>query len=229
MKIGTKIRRIFLAGIFTAIPVYVTYKILEVIFQFMDRFLAPVIQPIIQRSLGFKIPGLGMVLMIISLFLLGLFVTNFLGRALYGYFEKIVLRLPIVSNVYNFTKQIIQTFSPEQRSAFKKVVWLEYPRAGLWTLGFVTGTSQSADGVPHYNIFVATTPNPTSGYVVFVAQKDTLESDLSIEEGFKLLISGGALSRGSHHFRYDHTNVSRAELPTAARKSGRGSSSGSGS
>ncbi|MQY62763.1 MAG: DUF502 domain-containing protein, partial [Calditrichaeota bacterium] len=115
---GIKIRRVFLAGIFTAIPVYITYKILEVIFQFMDQFLAPVVQPIIRHYLGFNIPGLGLVMMIITLFLLGLFVTNFLGRALYGYFEKILLRIPVVSSVYNFTKQIVQTFSPEQRSVF---------------------------------------------------------------------------------------------------------------
>ncbi len=200
---GVKIRRIFLAGIFTAIPLYITYKVLEVLFHFMDGILAPVIAPVIQRYVGLeKIPFLGLALMIITLFLLGLFVTNFLGRALYGYFEKLVLRIPIVSSVYNFAKQIVQTFSPDQRSAFKKVVWMEYPRKGLWTLGFVTGTSQSEDGVPYYNIFVATTPNPTSGYVVFIAQKDTLEADLSIEEGFKLLISGGALSRDSHHFMH---------------------------
>ncbi len=217
---GSKIRRIFLAGIFTAIPVYVTYKILEVIFQFMDQFLAPVVQPIIKHYLGFSIPGLGLVMMIISLFLLGLFVTNFLGRALYGIFEKILLRIPIVSNVYNFAKQIVQTFSPEKRNAFIKVVWLQYPRLGLWTLGFITGTSQSEDGEPYYNVFVPTTPNPTSGYVVFMAQKDTIESDLSIEEGFKLLISGGALSRGSHHFRHDLTKVSSAQLPEAAGESG---------
>ncbi len=220
---GTKIRRVFLAGIFTAIPVYITYKILEVIFQFMDRFLAPVVQPIIRHYLGFSIPGLGLVMMIITLFLLGLFVTNLLGRALYGYFEKILLRIPIVSNVYNFTKQIVQTFSPEQRSAFLKVVWLQYPRPGMWALGFVTGTSQSEDSEPHYNIFVPTTPNPTSGYVVFIAQKDTIEADLSIEEGFKLLISGGALSRGSHHFRYDRTPEGITELPEAAGESGSGS------
>lgn len=219
---GTKIRRIFLAGIFAAIPVYITYKILEVFFQFMDQFLAPVVQPIIRHYLGFNIPGLGLVMMIITLFLLGLFVTNFLGRALYGYFEKILLRIPVVSSVYNFTKQIVQTFSPEQRSAFLKVVWLQYPRPGLWTLGFVTGTSQSEDGVTYYNIFVATAPNPTSGYVVFVAQKDTIESNLPIEEGFKLLISGGALSRGSHHFRYDRTPEGIKELPEAAGESGGG-------
>ena len=110
-----------------------------------------------------------------------------------------------------------------------KVVWLEYPRPGLWALGFVTGTSQSEDGEPYYNIFVPTTPNPTSGYVVFTARKDTIEADLSIEEGFKLLISGGALSRGSHHFRYDHTKASSAELPTAAKKSGKGRGNSSGS
>jgi len=226
---GAKLRRIFLAGIFTAIPVYITYKVLEIIFQFMDQFLAPVVQPIIHRYLGVNIPGLGLVMMVISLFILGLFVTNFLGRALYGYFEKIVFRIPVASNVYNFVKQIVQTFSPEQRSAFKKVVWLEYPRPGLWTLGFVTGTSQSQDGVPYYNIFVATTPNPTSGYVVFVAQNDTLDTDLSIEEGFKLLISGGALSRRSHHFRHDFRPGDKPELPRAAGKSGSGSGSSSSS
>jgi len=220
MSIGGKIRRIFLAGLFTAIPLYFTYKVLEVIIQFMDRFLAPIIQPIIERSLGFRIPGLGMVLMIISLFILGLFVTNFLGRALYGWFEKILLRIPVVSNVYNFAKQIMQTLAPEQRKAFQKVVWLQYPRPGLWTLGFVTGTTESADGEPHYNIFVATTPNPTSGYVVFVAQKDTIQSNMTIEEGFKLLISGGTISSGSHNFRYDKTFTSATALPEVSDKSG---------
>ncbi len=219
MSIGGKIRRIFLAGLFTAIPVYFTYKVLEVIIQFMDRFLAPIIQPILERSLGFRIPGLGMVLMIISLFILGLFVTNFLGRALYGWFEKILLRIPVVSNVYNFAKQIMQTLAPEQRKAFQKVVWLQYPRPGLWTLGFVTGTTESADGEPHYNIFVATTPNPTSGYVVFVAQKDTIQSNMTIEEGFKLLISGGTISSGSHNFRYDQTFMSFDARPKVADKS----------
>ncbi len=212
---GAKIRRVFLAGIFTAIPIYLTYKILEVIFQFMDRFLAPVVQPVIKHYLGFSIPGLGLVLMIISLFLLGLFVTNFLGRALYGYFEKILLRIPVVSGVYNFTKQVVQAFSPDQRSAFQKVVWLQYPRRGLWTMGFVTGTSQSEDDEPHYHLFVPTTPNPTSGFVIIVAQKDTVETDMSIEEGIKLLISGGALSRRDHRFRYDKTQASSTELPEA--------------
>ncbi|UCH11293.1 MAG: DUF502 domain-containing protein [Fidelibacterota bacterium] len=206
---GAKIRRIFVAGILTAIPVYATIKVMQILFRFMDQILAP----LIQRFLGYDIPGLGLVMLIISLFILGLFVTNFLGRRMYNFLERFVLRVPIVSNIYNFSKQIVRTFSPEHRSAFQKVVWLQYPRPGLWTLGFVTGTSSSADGIPYYNVFVATTPNPTSGYVVFVAQHETIEATLTIEEGFKLLISGGALSRGSHHFQFDFKPELQLELP----------------
>ncbi|MFC1619382.1 DUF502 domain-containing protein [Candidatus Neomarinimicrobiota bacterium] len=215
---GAKLRRIFIAGILTAVPVYITIKVLQVLFRFMDEILAP----LVRRYSTLDIPGLGLLLLVIFLFILGLFVTNFLGRALYGYFERVLLRIPVVSNVYNFAKQIVQTFSPEHRSAFKKVVWLQYPRPGLWTLGFVTGTSFSNDGVPHYNIFVATTPNPTSGYVVFVPQSDTIQAKLTVEEGFKLLISGGALSKGKHSFLYmfeGSTQVEIADTPIPTRLS----------
>lgn len=208
---GAKLRRIFLAGILTAVPVYITIKVLEVLFNFMDEILAP----LIRRYAAIDIPGLGLVLLIIFLFVLGLFVTNFLGRALYGYFERVLLRIPIVSNVYNFARQIVQTFSPEHRSAFKMVVWLQYPRPGLWTLGFVTGTSISKDGVPFYNIFVATTPNPTSGYVVFVPQSHAIQAKMTVEEGFKLLISGGALSKGKHSFLYEFEGSAPVEITDA--------------
>jgi uncharacterized membrane protein len=209
--VGSKIRRIFIAGILTAVPVYITIKVLQVLFRFMDEILAP----LVRRYSSLDIPGLGLLLLIIFLFVLGLFVTNFLGRAMYGYFERVLLRIPIVSNVYNFAKQIVQTFSPEHRSAFKKVVWLQYPRPGLWTLGFVTGASFSEDGVAFYNIFVATTPNPTSGYVVFVPQADTIQAKLTVEEGFKLLISGGALSKGKHSFIHDFKGSTQVELTDA--------------
>jgi uncharacterized membrane protein len=208
---GAKLRRIFIAGILTAVPVYITIKVLQVLFRFMDEILAP----LVRRYSTLDIPGLGLLLLIIFLFILGLFVTNFLGRAFYGYFERVLLRIPVVSNVYNFSKQIVQTFSPEHRSAFKKVVWLQYPRPGLWTLGFVTGTSFSKDGVPHYNIFVATTPNPTSGYVVFVPQSDTIQAKMTVEEGFKLLISGGALSKGKHSFLYSFEGGTRVDIADA--------------
>lgn len=192
-----KLRRIFLTGIFTAIPIYITIQLLQLMIGLMDRILAP----IITRTLGFHIPGLGMLMMVLFIFLLGLLVTNFLGRRLYNFVENVLLKVPIVSNIYNTVKQIVQTFSPENRKAFQKVIWLEYPRKGIWSLGFVTGQSSSGDGVPYYNIFIATTPNPTSGFVIFVPVSETIEAKLSIEEGFKLLISGGMLSPESHQFR----------------------------
>ncbi len=208
---GAKIRRIFLAGIITAIPVYITIGVLQFVFRFMDQILAPVVQ----RVLWFDFPGLGLVLIVVALFLLGLFVTNFLGRRLYALFERMLLRIPLVSNVYNTTKQLVQTFSPEHRKAFQAVIWLEYPRRGLWILGFVTGTTNSADGVPYYNVFVPTTPNPTSGYVVFAPQSETIKAALTIEEGFKLLISGGALSGDSQDFLYSPSDTTLEVAPVS--------------
>ena len=190
------IRRIFLAGIFTAIPAYITVQVLQFLFGFMDHILAPYVE----KFIGIHIPGLGLLMMLVFLFLLGLLVTNFLGRTLYTYFETILLKIPIVSSIYTTSKQLVQTFSPENRSSFREVVWLEYPRKGIWSLGFVTGSTHSSDGVDYHNIFIATTPNPTSGFVIFVPKTDTQPSGLTIEEGFKLLISGGMLSADKHTF-----------------------------
>lgn len=194
-----KLRRIFIAGILTAIPAFITVEILRFLFRFTDQILAP----LIERIIGIHIPGLGLVTMIVSIFILGLFVTNFLGRRLYAFFEKLLLKVPFVSGIYNTSKQIVQTFSPENRKAFQKVVWLQYPRREIWSLGFVTGSSTSKDGIPYYNIFIATTPNPTSGFVIFVPQANTIDSNMPIEDGFKLLISGGMLSADQHAFLHD--------------------------
>ncbi len=209
-----RLRRIFIAGILTAIPAYITIQLLRFLFRFMDQFLAPVVV----RFIGFSIPGLGLVMMVVFIFLLGLLVTNFLGRRLYAYFENFLLKVPVVSTIYNTSKQIVQTFSPDNRKAFQKVVWLEYPRRGIWSLGFVTGTSQSRDGEDYYNIFIATTPNPTSGFVIFVPQADTMDSNLTIEEGFKLLISAGMISAERHQFSREQESPAKKKLGTGTRQ-----------
>ncbi len=208
------LRRIFITGILTAIPAYITIQLLLFLFRFIDQFLAPVVV----RFIGFSIPGLGLVLMVVFIFLLGLFVTNFLGRRLYAYFENFLLKVPVVSSIYNTSKQIVQTFSPDSRKAFQKVVWLEYPRRGLWSLGFVTGASQSGDGEAYYNIFIATTPNPTSGFVIFVPQADAIDSNMTIEEGFKLLISGGMISAERHRFLKGQESPGKKALGAGTRQ-----------
>lgn len=203
---GLKLRRIFLAGIFTVIPVYVTIVVIQMLLRFMDNILAPVVE----RVIGFRILGLGLVMVVLFLFLLGLFVTNILGRWMINKLEKFVMKIPIVSNIYSTIKQIVQTFSPEKRGAFQKVIWLEYPRRGMWSLGFVTGESASADGVPYYNVFIATTPNPTSGLVILIPKAESVESGMSVEEGFKLLISGGMITAAVHAFPHIEDGHSKA-------------------
>ena len=218
---GHKLRRIFIAGTLTAIPAYITVEIIQFLFRVTDQILAP----LIERILGIRIPGLGLVTMIVSIFLLGLLVTNFLGRRLYAFFEGLLLKIPLVSGIYNTSKQIVQTFSPGNRKAFQKVVWLQYPRKEIWSLGFVTGSSTSKDGIPYYNIFIATTPNPTSGFVIFVSQADTIDSNMPIEDGFKLLISGGMLSAEQHAFRHDSL-AEKKTIKAVGNEGGTGSSSG---
>ncbi|MFC1747048.1 DUF502 domain-containing protein [Candidatus Neomarinimicrobiota bacterium] len=206
MSIGRKIQRVLIAGILAAIPIYITIQLLLFLFNFVDRILAPVIDRFMTEWMGFYIPGLGLVLMVLILFLLGLFVTNFLGRRMYSFFERLLLKIPIVSPIYTTSKQIVETFSPERRRGFKKVIWVEYPRRGVWSLGFVTGESTSLDGVECYNIFVSTTPNPTSGYLIFAPTAETIESGMTTEEGFKLLISAGIISAEQHKFLIKEPN-----------------------
>lgn len=203
---GLKLRRIFLAGIFTVIPVYVTIVVIQMLLRFMDSFLAPMVEGVIGR----RIPGLGLVLVVLFLFILGLVVTNILGRGLINMLERFVMKIPIVSTIYSTIKQIVSTFSPDKRGAFLKVIWLEYPRRGLWSLGFVTGESASKDGVEYYNVFIATTPNPTSGLVILVPKAESVESGISVEEGFKLLISGGMITPDMHAFPHTEDGHSKA-------------------
>ena len=117
-----------------------------------------------------------------------------LGKRIYSWFERILSRIPFVNTVYRTIKQITTHLSGPNRQAFKKVVFIEYPRKGIWTLSLVTGESKNENGELYYHIFVPTTPNPTSGYFLYIPQKDARLSDMSIEEGMKIVISGGMLA-----------------------------------
>ena len=125
---------------------------------------------------------------------MGLLISNVFGKQIYAWFEKILSRIPFVNTVYRTIKQITSHLSAPDRQAFKKVVFIEYPRKGIWTISMVTGESNNKNGELYYHIFVPTTPNPTSGYLLYLPQKDTRQTDMSIEEGMKIIISGGMLA-----------------------------------
>ena len=186
-------------GLLSILPVAATYWILLKLFQFFSTPGATIVEYIFKDKVPKYIPELaGFILTILFISFAGMVVSNVLGKRIYAWFEIGLLRIPIVSVVYRTIKQITTSLSGPNRQAFKKVVYIEYPRKGIWTLTMVTGESINKTGEKYYHIFVPTTPNPTSGFMLYVPQRDTLETEISVEEGLKIIISGGMLAPGTN-------------------------------
>ena len=186
-------------GLLSILPVAATYWILLKLFQFFSTPGATIVEYIFKDKVPKYIPELaGFILTILFISFAGMVVSNVLGKRIYAWFETGLLRIPIVSFVYRTIKQITTSLSDPNQQAFKKVVYIEYPRKGIWTLTMVTGESINKTGEKYYHIFVPTTPNPTSGFMLYVPQRDTLETEISVEEGLKIIISGGMLAPGTN-------------------------------
>jgi uncharacterized membrane protein len=193
-----RLRRALVAGLVILVPVTLTIFILIKIFRFMDSIFAPVIDRAIGIYLpGAHIPGLGVLLTIIVVLLLGWLSTNVVGRSLIQATERLICRIPVAKSIYSATKGFLETLSFKQTEAFKKVVLIEYPKENIFALAFVTGWAswptvdeRLSDTVM---VFVPTTPNPTSGFLLLVPREETIELPISIEEGIRLVISGGIL------------------------------------
>lgn len=200
MKLGSKIKAYFFTGILVTAPVsmtfYLAYKLISWIDVSVNRLIPPEFRP--DNYLPYSIPGLGLVLLIVALILIGMFAAGFLGKFFLSLGEWIVYKMPLISSVYSLLKQVFQTFLSNKNNAFSKVVLLEYPRKGIWILGFVSSETQGEVkdklGRKMLNIFIPTTPNPTSGFLFFVPKEDTVSLDMSVEEGIKFVISGGLVS-----------------------------------
>ena len=183
--------RIF-AGLLAIVPIAVTFWILKFLFTFLDSLASPFL-----KKVGIEIPGLGIILTLLFIFVLGLFITNVLGKTLFNWGEKILANLPIVNTIYNTIKQITSAFSGSTVKSFQQVIFIQYPREGLWTMCFVTNQSKNENGDTFYHVFVPTTPNPTSGVFIVIPKKDAIHPDISVEDGLKAIISGGILDPGN--------------------------------
>jgi len=205
-KIKIDIRNKLLAGVVTLIPIAVTIYMFRVFIGFFDG----IILPLFDRLFGFHFPGLGFLLSLILLYLLGQMMTHILGRRMFALFERWLNYIPLVRSVYQTTKQVLSAFS-FSASGFEKVVFLEYPRRGVWTIGFVTGESVSPDGQEYYHLFVPTTPNPTSGWAQFIPKDQVIPSDMTIEQGLKAVISAGSITPRQMNFdaRRDESSADR--------------------
>ena len=177
------------AGVATLLPLYLTFFVIKFLFVTLEEMSDPLL-----KRFNLDIPGLGIILTVLLIYILGFLVTNFLGRKIFNLGERIVKKVPIVNMIYTTLKQITDTFTKGSTDAFEGAVYIQYPRQGLWTMAFISGESKTKDGVPYYHLFVPTTPNPTSGFFLMIPQADTVATGMSVEEGLKTIISGGLLA-----------------------------------
>ena len=187
-------RRIIFTGLLAIVPVVLTFYILKVVFTLLDNLTSPIF-----KRMDIYIPGLGILLTLLLVYLLGIFVTNVLGKRFLHWLETHIKNIPLVNTIYKTIKQIIQAFTGTAEKKFQSVVYIEYPRKDLWTLAFVTGESKNEKDVEFYHLFVPTTPNPTSGVFIIIPKNDSIETELNVEEALKSVISGGMLAPKQHN------------------------------
>jgi uncharacterized membrane protein len=195
-----RLRAYFLAGVLVTAPVAITFYIVWLIVSFVDSRVSELLPERYNPTtyLPFGIPGLGLVIAVAALILIGAVTAGYVGRIVVRMSDALLARMPVVRSIYGATKQIFETVLAQKSSAFRQVCLVEYPRHGVWTLGFITGTTvgevQDRTSGEVVNVFLPTTPNPTSGFLLFVPQKDIVLLDMSIEDGIKMVISGGIVT-----------------------------------
>ena len=194
-----KIRKYLVAGLLIWLPIVATIFVVRFAINVIDRSLLlipPAYRP--ENLFGFEIPGLGVILTLILLFFTGLIAANFLGKKLIGAWESILSRIPLVRSIYGAVKQITASLFADASQSFREVVLVEYPRCDLWMLAFVTGdtpdTFQKKVGQKLMNIYVPTTPNPTSGFYLMVPPEDVKRLDIPVEVGLKMILSAGVVN-----------------------------------
>ncbi len=200
LLIKTRLQRYFLAGLVAVVPISLTILVVRWTIALMDqlllRFIPERYWP--EALFGFAVPGIGLLATLLMILLVGVLVTNYFGRSLLHLSERIMGRIPLVKGIFSLFKQVADTVLSADREGFRKVVLIEYPRRGVWSVGFVTGVSQGEvqriTEKRMINVFMPTTPNPTSGYYILVPEEDTQELNMTVDEAFKLIISGGMVS-----------------------------------
>ncbi|HET6520300.1 MAG TPA: DUF502 domain-containing protein [Geminicoccaceae bacterium] len=195
-----RLRTYFLTGVIVTAPLAITFYLVWQTVGFIDDRVTGWIpdryNP--ETYLPFTVPGLGLLVMLVLLTLIGMLAAGFIGRALVRFGERLLARMPIIRSIYGALKQIFETVLAQSSRSFREVVLVEYPRRDLWAIGFVTGPTKGEvqDQTPDdmVNVFLPTTPNPTSGFLLFVPRHDLIHLNMTIEEGIKLVISGGIVS-----------------------------------
>lgn len=195
-----RLRAYFLTGVIVTAPISITIFLVWQFISFLDERVEAILparyDP--ETYLPFTVPGLGLLVMLAFLTFVGMLAAGFAGRTLVSLGERLLARMPVVRSVYGTLKQVFETVFAHSSRSFREVVLIEYPRRGIGAIGFVTGPTrgevQERSDDELVNVFLPTTPNPTSGFLLFLPRKDIVHLDMTIEEGIKMVISGGIVT-----------------------------------
>ena len=187
----------FFAGMVIAAPLAATFFILQFLITFIDNRVRPLLPPLLKPETytNYAIPGFGVLVLVIALTVLGAVAANLVGRSLLSATDRILSRVPIVKNVYAAIKQLTEVLTNNQQASFDRCVMVEYPKKGSWCIGFVSSNAKGEIGARlgtnMIGIFVPTTPNPTSGFLIYVDPDECIPMEMSVEEGAKMILTAG--------------------------------------
>ncbi|MFW6147050.1 MAG: DUF502 domain-containing protein [Thermodesulfobacteriota bacterium] len=198
-KVRLLLKNYFIAGLLVILPIFITAYVIWFLIKAMDAILKYIPAKYLPETyLNIYIPGLGLVLGILLILFVGVLARNIAGRTVLQSWDNLIDRIPFARIIYSSVKQLLQAFFLQNSDAFQRVALVEYPRRGIYVLGFITGKSKGEVQMKTHknmiNVFIPTTPNPTSGFYVLIPEEDLTVLDMSIEDAFKLLISGGIVN-----------------------------------
>jgi len=198
--VAARLRNYFLAGILVTAPISITFWLVWRVIAFIDDRVTPLIPPSWnpETYLPFGVPGLGLIVAVVALTLIGFLAAGYAGRLVMRLSERLVAQVPVARGIYSWIKQVFETVLSQKAAALNEVVMIEYPSRGVWAIGFITGRTegevQDLTAETVYNVFVPATPNPTTGFLLFIPERDVHRLDMTVEEGIKLVISGGIVT-----------------------------------
>ena len=195
-----RLRAYFLAGVLVSAPAAITIYIAWLLINVIDGTIGTLVperySP--EQFMPFTVPGIGLLTVVVCLILIGAFAAGYVGRLVVGIGEGVVERMPVVRSIYGAIKQIFETVLAQKSTAFREVVLLEYPRVGVWSMGFITGPPhadvQRVSPDELVTVVVPTSPIPTAGYLLFVPRKDVVVIDMTVDEGLRVVMSGGIVN-----------------------------------
>ena len=192
-----KLKRYFITGLLTILPIFLTIYFLFIIFRFIDNIIGRIINRYLELEFGFSIPGLGFILAILIIIVTGFVVSHLVSKRALPLIERWFLRIPGVRQVFPPIKQIVGSIFSKDKTAFRKVVLVEFPSKGIWSVGFMTNEgfreAQELTGQELVHVLIGSTPSPWSGFFILVPKNAVKFLEMSVEDGIKLIVSGGIL------------------------------------